>query len=188
LLPLIDPVPEKAVDPAREIIQRMLVRFEAHWLANMRAKIGLRSEQTADRALVEDLLETMHRGSADFTLTFRRLCDAAGPDSDSAAVRNGFSDPAAYDAWAVRWKTRLAEEETTATEQAEWMRRSNPARIPRNHRIEEAIRAAVTGDDFGPFERLGAALGEPYSAQEVFREFEAPPTESQRVRRTFCGT
>ena len=68
------------------------------------------------------------------------------------------------------------------------MRRSNPARIPRNHRIEEAIQAAVTADDFGPFERLGLALREPYADVEASREFEAPPTEAQRVRRTFCGT
>ncbi len=68
------------------------------------------------------------------------------------------------------------------------MRRSNPARIPRNHRIEEAIQAAVTADDFGPFERLGLALHEPYADVEAFRAFETPPTEAQRVRRTFCGT
>jgi uncharacterized protein YdiU (UPF0061 family) len=68
------------------------------------------------------------------------------------------------------------------------MRRSNPARIPRNHRIEEAIHAAVTADDFGPFERLGLALREPYADVEAFRAFETPPTEAQRVRRTFCGT
>jgi uncharacterized protein YdiU (UPF0061 family) len=169
----------------------MLTCFDAHWLANMRAKIGLQSEQAGDRMLVEDLLEIMHRGGADFTVTFRRLCEAAEPaeaDADSATVRDGFSDPAAYDAWASRWKAQLAEEKTTAAEQAALMRRSNPARIPRNHRIEEAIRAAVTADDFGPFERLGLALREPYADVEAFREFETPPTEAQRVRRTFCGT
>jgi uncharacterized protein YdiU (UPF0061 family) len=68
------------------------------------------------------------------------------------------------------------------------MRRSNPARIPRNHRIEEAIQAAVLADDFGPFQKLGAALCEPYRESEEYREFEIPPTEAQRVRRTFCGT
>jgi uncharacterized protein YdiU (UPF0061 family) len=194
LLPLIDPDPEKAVDPAREVIQNMLARFETHWLANMRAKLGLQSEQAADRTLVRDLLEIMHSGGADFTVTFRRLCDtaqaaqAAEADADSATVRDGFSDPAAYDAWAGQWKARLAEEKTTAAEQASLMRRSNPARIPRNHRIEEAIQAAVTADDFGPFERLGLALREPYADVEAFREFETPPTEAQRVRRTFCGT
>ena len=188
LLPLIDPDPEKAVEPAREVIQTMLAGFETHWLANMRAKLGLQSEQAADRTLARDLLEIMHRGGADFTVTFRRLCDTAEADPDSATVRDGFSDPAAYDAWADRWKVRLVEEKTTTAEQAALMRRSNPARIPRNHRIEEAIQAAVTADDFGPFERLGLALREPYADEETFREFEAPPTEAQMVRRTFCGT
>ena len=188
LLPLINPDPEKAAEPAREVIQNMLVQFETQWLTNMRAKIGLRSERTADRTLVKDLLEIMHRGGADFTRTFRGLCHATATDADSATVRNEFSDPTGYDAWAIQWRARLAEEETTVAEQAELMRRSNPARIPRNHRIEEAILAAVTRDDFGPFEQLSAALCEPYSDQEMFREFEAAPTEAQRVRRTFCGT
>jgi uncharacterized protein YdiU (UPF0061 family) len=188
LLPLIDPNPEKAVEPAREVIQTMLARFETHWLSNMRAKLGLQSEQAADRTLVEDLLEIMHRGGADFTVTFRRLCDTAEADPESVTVRDGFSDPAAYDAWADRWKARLVEEKTTTAEQAALMRRSNPARIPRNHRIEEAIQAAVTANDFRPFERLGLALREPYAGYESFHEFEAPPTDAQKVRRTFCGT
>ena len=79
-------------------------------------------------------------------------------------------------------------EKTTVAEQWDLMRRSNPARIPRNHRIEEAIQAAVLADDFGPFQRLGAALCEPYGESEEYLEFEIPPTEAQRVRRTFCGT
>lgn len=188
LLPLIDPDLEKAVEAARDVIQKMLTRFERHWLMNMRAKIGLQAEHAEDRALVEELLEIMHRGGADFTQTFRRLCDANQPRDAAPAVRDCFGLPAEYDAWALRWKQRLAVETTTVAEQSDLMRKSNPSRIPRNHRIEEAIQAAVLADDFGPFQRLGAALSEPYREREEYREFENSPTEAQRVRKTFCGT
>ncbi len=188
LLPLIDSDLEKAVEAAREVIQNMLPDFEGKWLANMRAKIGLQTEHATDRALVEELLEIMHRCGADFTQTFRRLCDATQAAEMPSATGERFGLSSEYDAWALRWRQRLAMEKTTVAEQSDLMRRSNPARIPRNHRIEEAIQAAVLADDFGPFQRLGAALCEPYRESEEYREFEIPPTEAQRVRRTFCGT
>lgn len=188
LLPLIDQDLEKAVEAARGVIENMLARFEWHWLRNMRAKIGLQMEHAGDRALVEELLEIMHRGGADFTQTFRRLCEANQSLEATHALHECLDLSSEYDGWALRWKQRLALETATVGEQSELMRKSNPARIPRNHRIEEAIQAAVLADDFGPFQRLGAALREPYRDCEKYREFENPPTEAQRVRRTFCGT
>ena len=188
LLPLIDADLEKAVEAAREVIQNMLSRFERHWLANMRAKIGLSTERPEDRALVGDLLDIMHRCGADFTKTFRSLCDANQRFEVPHCAHNIPGLPAQYEAWVVRWKQRLAAETTTELERSNLMRKFNPARIPRNHRIEEAIQAAVSSADFGPFERLGAALREPYSESEAYSEYENAPTEEQRVRRTFCGT
>lgn len=188
LLPLIDSDVEKAVEAAREVIQDMLPYFEGKWLANMRAKIGLQTEHATDRALVEELLEIMHRCGADFTQTFRRLCDATQPGETPSAIGERFGLSSEYDAWVLRWRERLAAEPTGIAKQSDLMRKSNPARIPRNHRIEEAIQAAVETNDFSPFQRLGAALCEPYQESEEYREFEIPPTEAQRVRRTFCGT
>jgi uncharacterized protein YdiU (UPF0061 family) len=130
----------------------------------------------------------MHRNQADFTVTFRTLCDAAeSPDGD-ARLRPLFADPGDYDAWAVRWRARLAREPLDPQLRAEAMRQVNPAVIPRNHRIEAVIRAAVDAQDFGPFEEMSTVLARPYQLPEGLQAYADPPQPGERVLRTFCGT
>ena len=129
----------------------------------------------------------MAKNQADFTLTFRRLVDAAGNAGDDG-TRAQFTDPAAFDEWAARWRQRLAEESQSAAERQAAMRAVNPAFIPRNHRIEAVIAAAVGNDDFGPFEELIAVLAKPYQDQPSQAAYAEPPQPEQRVLQTFCGT
>ena len=131
----------------------------------------------------------MARNGADFTLTFRGLCDAAsGPDGD-AAVRSLFTDPTAYDSWAESWRARLADDgEPTGERRATAMRAVNPAFIPRNHLVEEALSAAVNDGDLSAFENLLTVLSRPYDDQPAFRRYADPPRPDQIVRQTFCGT
>jgi uncharacterized protein YdiU (UPF0061 family) len=130
----------------------------------------------------------MAENQADFTLTFRRLSDAAaGPEGDKA-VRNLFINPLVYDAWATRWRERLSLElQDDASRQAA-MQAVNPAFIPRNHRVEAVIQAAVERNDFAPFEELLIVLSNPYEDQPAFAHYSEPPESHQRVYRTFCGT
>jgi len=137
---------------------------------------------------VQDLLESMARNRADFTLTFRRLCDAAEDAAGDSEVRPLFAEPSAYDDWAARWRQRLGEEPQAAAERAKMMRSVNPAFIPRNHRIEAVIQAAVSRDDYAPFEELLAVLAKPYEEQPASADYENPPEPDQRVLQTFCGT
>ena len=138
--------------------------------------------------MAQDLLERMARNGADFTLTFRRLCDAAvSPDGD-AAVRSLFADPGAFDDWAARWRHRLAEDGGEADERRAKMRGANPAFIPRNHLVEEAISAAVHQADFSPFESLLAVLSTPYEDHRAFARHADPPGPEQVVHQSFCGT
>jgi uncharacterized protein YdiU (UPF0061 family) len=131
----------------------------------------------------------MARNGADFTLTFRRLCDAAScPDAD-ATVRGLFTDPTDYDSWAERWRARLADDgETTGERRATTMRAANPAFIPRNHLVEEALSAAVNDGDLSAFENLLTVLSRPHEDQPAFRRYADPPQPDQIVRQTFCGT
>jgi len=133
-------------------------------------------------------LDAMARNQADFTLVFRRLSDAAEDSSSDAGVRQLFADPAAFDEWATRWRLRLGSESQTSAERASLMRSINPAFIPRNHRIEAAIQAAVSRDDFAPFEELVTVLAKPYQDQPTFSDYANPPEPHQRVLQTFCGT
>jgi serine/tyrosine/threonine adenylyltransferase len=188
LLPLIDAQPERAVELASEVLGTFSARFSDRLLAGMRRKLGLSTADEGDASLAENLLDAMHRNQADFTLTFRALCDAAGPESDETRLRSSFLNPADYDAWASRWRLRLTREPVPPQVRAEGMRKVNPAVIPRNHRIEQVIDAAVECQDFGPFAELSDVLAQPYELPEKFAPYADPPQPGERVLKTFCGT
>jgi uncharacterized protein YdiU (UPF0061 family) len=188
LLPLIDANADRAVELAGEVLATFSTRFSEHSLAGVRRKLGLSAREDGDAALAEDLLDAMHRNHADFTLTFRGLCDAAEGEAGDAGVRVLFENPREYDAWASRWRARLARELVEPRTRAEAMRQINPAFIPRNHRIEQVINAAVEREDFAPFAELSAVLSQPYRRQPGFESYADPPQPGERVLKTFCGT
>src|SRR5665213_3451635 len=130
---------EAGLASANEALAAFFGKFDAAYLAGMRLKLGLRSERDGDIALIQDLLERMAANHADFTLNFRRLCDAAASPDGDAGVRGLFNNPEAYDEWAARWRDRLNEEPMPAEARAAAMRKVNPAFIPRNHRVEFVI-------------------------------------------------
>ncbi|MEI8298516.1 MAG: YdiU family protein [Pseudomonadota bacterium] len=186
LIPHIDPVAEKAVEIATASLLAFQSQYTANWLAGMRAKLGLRGEQPDDPTLIESLLEAMHSNAADWTNTFRALCAAA--EGDDTAARGQFADPSAFDHWAVAWRARLALEAAPGAVVGAGMRAVNPAIIPRNHQVERALRAAIDGNDFEPFDRLRSALATPYCTSAETTPYEAPPSVEERVLQTFCGT
>jgi uncharacterized protein YdiU (UPF0061 family) len=181
LLPLI-PDRDAGIDSFTAAINGFSDRFDAAWDGVLRAKLGLATQANDDGELARDLLAIMAANSADFTNTFRAL---SGPDPRRA--RDHLIDPTALDPWLERWQARLAAEHRTAPDRIAAMQATNPARIPRNHRIEQAIQAA-TSDDFAPFERLMAALAQPFANDPAFADYADPPTENERVTATFCGT
>jgi serine/tyrosine/threonine adenylyltransferase len=187
LLPLIDADGGRAVESATEVIADFSQQFERHWLAGMRAKLGLSTEESADPELIRGWLELLHRNQCDYTVSFRRLCDAAHADRE-AALRASFARPVEYDEWAAGWRSRLAREPQSEGERAAAMRRVNPAFIPRNHRIERIIAAAIEREDFAPFEEMLLVLSQPYEDQLAFESYASPPQPEERVLQTFCGT
>jgi uncharacterized protein YdiU (UPF0061 family) len=179
---------EAALDSAHEALAAFGPQFEAARDAGLRRKLGLFTVREGDAALAEDLLQRMAVNRADFTLTFRRLCDAAASPEADAAVRVLFADPAAYDTWASAWRRRLAEEPRPPHERAAAMRSSSPALIPRNHMVEAALDAAVTSQDFQPFEQLLDVLSRPFDDRPGMERYTTPASPEQRVTQTFCGT
>jgi protein adenylyltransferase len=188
LLPLLGEDDGAAVTAAEAALAAFGPRFEAAYLGGLRRKIGLATEREGDTTLAQDWLTCMAKSGADFTLSFRRLCDAAaGPEGD-AAVRALFADAGAYDEWAARWRRRLAEEPLAPEARRATMRAVNPAFIPRNHRVEATLDAAVTRQDFGPFDELLEVLSRPYEDRPGFERYAVPPEPEERVYQTFCGT
>jgi uncharacterized protein YdiU (UPF0061 family) len=178
LLSLFDPDGDQAAELAMEVLNDYPRRFEGYWLAGMRAKLGLRDEQPGDLELVQSLLKWMEESRADFTNTFRELSQSQSPCGE------GYQDPQ-FRVWFRQWKDRTAAE---GHEKAMLLMQSvNPAVIPRNHRVEEALRAAEDDDDLGPLRRLLEVLRAPFDARDEFSEYRNPPDDESGYR-TFCGT
>jgi protein adenylyltransferase len=180
LLPLLDQDQAAAVEIAKAALSVFSLLFDAAYTDGMRAKCGL-DGGAEDDVLIGEFLQLLVQNQADFTLAFRRLCDAA--DGDAAELRAMFTEPAALDGWILKWRQRRGRSSPDGTA----LRKVNPAFIPRNHRIEAVIAAAGRGD-FAPFEELGTVLARPYEDQPQFKAYAEPPLPEQRVRQTFCGT
>jgi uncharacterized protein YdiU (UPF0061 family) len=187
LLPLLDEDEEKAIALATERLQGFEALFSERYLSGLRAKLGLAQAEPGDEALGQELLEQLHKSRADFTTTFRLLCEAA-EGKDHATLRSRFDDPGRFEQWYKRWRSRAARERTSPAEQAQAMRRVNPAFIPRNHRVEEALEQAVQHGDLSAFDRLLTVLARPYDDQPEHAEYADPPPADFGPYRTFCGT
>ena len=187
-LPILADSDDARLEQAQLAIDSFQPCFQAAYSAGLCRKIGLNQTQPDDLALAQELLNQMALNQADFTLTFRGLCDAAGDAGHDEAVRGLFADPSAYDTWAVSWRKRLVDEPGDAAGRRSSMRQVNPMYIPRNHRVEEVINAATKHADFKPFETLLKVLAKPFDDQTEFARYAQPPMPEQIVRQTFCGT
>jgi uncharacterized protein YdiU (UPF0061 family) len=186
LLWLIDADRTRAIARATEVVNGFPEQYERCWLKGMRAKLGLFIEEEVDLNLATEFLAAMEGKKVDYTLAFRYLADAAlGQEEPLRAL---FDDPSAYDLWSGHWRARLARESVTPMERAQAMRRANPAFIPRNHRVEEALSAAVERADYAAFETLLNILSRPFDDQPEFAAFAEPAPEGQGCYQTFCGT
>ena len=180
LLPLLDPGQEKAVAVATGVLDEFSAMFDGYWLTGMRTKLGLRTEETGDRDLVQALLDWMRKSRADFTNTFRDL------SAEDPSAGDRYQDPD-FQAWYARWQDRLGREATPKAAAAARMRDANPAVIPRNHRVEEALAAAEERDDLTPLHELLAVLASPYGPAGDWAKYRDPPADESGYR-TFCGT
>jgi len=191
LLPLLGEDQNRAVEQAMEILGTFQERYEHYWLRGMRQKLGLTQEQGDDFVLATDFLKTMEGQGVDYTQAFRRLADAAEA-ADAAReglLRKLYADDAALDAWLPRWRKRLNAESVAPAQRAQAMRAVNPVYIPRNHRVEEALSAAVERGDYAPFEKLLAVLQRPFDEQMALSAYADPaPAGESAGYQTFCGT
>ena len=179
---------EAALDSAKEALAAFAPQWNTAYEAGLCRKVGFSTRQEGDAAMAQDLLSRMTANRADFTLTFRRLCDAAASPAGDAGVRTLFADPEAYDAWATGWRLRLEQEPISAEVRANEMRQVNPAFIPRNHLVEAALNAAATRQDFQPFEELLDLVVHPFEDRPGFEKYATPARPEECVLRTFCGT
>lgn len=180
MLPLLHPNQEEAVKLAQDAISSFYEVYQCNWLAGMRAKLGIYNEESEDESLIENLLSLMQKYSADYTNTFRAL------------TLNKLSDMVLFDTeefkqWYKIWQERLNRKQGENSSY-QLMQKSNPAVIPRNHRVEEAIDAAVKQGDYSVMKRLLDVLSNPFAYSPEQEEYSALPPLSAHPYRTFCGT
>ena len=181
LLTLLDPAQDKAIALAEKTVRVFSDLFQDYWLTCMRKKLGLFTVEADDAVLVESLLTCMQKYRADYTSCFRRLMLQPLP-TDTLFQGDEFST------WYTHWQARLLRQPESWEQSLQLMQANNPAIIPRNHRVEEALAAAAEGGDYTIIHRLLAALSDPYADIPEYREYTLPPEPIERVYRTFCGT
>ena len=182
---------DRAVEKAMEILEPFQQRYEHYWLRGMRLKLGLARDEADDLALARDFLAGMEGQGVDFTKAFRCLADAAEAVDASREgwLRKLYADDAALDAWLPRWRARQNAESVAPAQRAQAMRAVNPVYIPRNHRVEEALAAAVDLGDYAPFEKLLTVLQQPFEEKTEFSAYADPaPASESAGYQTFCGT
>jgi len=189
LLPLLGDDEKAAMQSAREALDTYPVRFETRYRDGLRAKLGLEQDCNEDMDLARSLLSCMAEQEADFTNTFRLLAGVKSSNADNdTPVRRLFREPEAFDRWAGQYRQRLARETRGDAERRTAMRRTNPAYVPRNHRIEQAIQAATDDNDFRPMDELLTVLASPFEDHPDLAHYTRPPEPHEVVRQTFCGT
>jgi uncharacterized protein YdiU (UPF0061 family) len=173
-VPLLAEEEKRGIEIAKEALSIFPERFESAWIAGMRAKLGLFNAETGDGGLARRLQEWMAEERRDFTNTFRTL----DPLAETSEIG----------AWHLEWRARLGRQEQTLEEALNLMRRSNPAVIPRNHRVEEALEAASDRGDLEPMRRLLDVLRNPFEDGQEKAAYREPAPEGGLPYVTYCGT
>jgi serine/tyrosine/threonine adenylyltransferase len=181
LLPLLHENQEEAVTLAQEKLADFSRLFTSNWLEGMRAKLGIFNEEEQDVSLIKDLLSMMEKHRADYTNTFRALTFNKLEDTEL------FGTPE-FTQWHEQWQERLGRQPESKESSIQLMRNSNPAVIPRNHRVEEALEAAEEKGDYSVMEQLLKVLSSPYAHSLEQDEYCTLPSSSSQPYRTFCGT
>ncbi|MFV0368896.1 MAG: protein adenylyltransferase SelO [Hyphomicrobiaceae bacterium] len=190
LLPLINDDQDVAVAAATAVLEKFPKAFSDAYFSGLKRKIGLVGDEPQDGALITQLLGLMREAGADFTLTFRWLCDAVRDDSACARLHEmfvpGHGDGLA--SWLSTWRARGALEALDDAGRRAMMLATNPLYIPRNHLVEAVIKAAEGQGDFTPFETLLEVLARPFEEQPGMDRYAKPPLPEEMVTATFCGT
>ncbi len=181
LLPLLHQDKDEAVKIAQAAVSNYLKLYQENFLAGMRSKLGIFNEEAEDGALIEQLLDIMKQNRADFTNTFRSLT-INRPDETPMAGSPEFTQ------WYDTWQARLERQPESKDTSQNLMEGSNPVVIPRNHRVEEALAAAVNNSDYSVMEKLLAVLTKPYEYTTTHKDYCNPPEPTAKPYRTFCGT
>ena len=180
IIPLIDKDEQKAISIATETINNFEKLYEEKWLNMMRDKLGLFGEDKEDKNLIFELLTWMENNKADFTNTFCNLMEIQ-------SIKDPIYQNKEYVNWKTKWKKRLEKNNTGKEKYLELMRSVNPIFIPRNHKVEEALKDASEGN-LETLNKLLEVIKDPYKDNKILEEYQQPMPSENGKYQTFCGT
>jgi len=180
IIPLIDQDEQKAISIATETINNFEKLYEEKWLNMMRDKLGLFGEDKDDKHLIFELLTWMENNKADFTNTFCNLMDIQ-------SIKDPIYQNQEYLNWTAKWKKRLEKNNTEKEKYLELMRSVNPIFIPRNHKVEEALKDA-SENKLETLNQLLEVIKYPYKDNGMLMDYQRPMSNENGDYKTFCGT
>ena len=178
LIPLIDKSEDKAIQLATEIIDNFQNVYEEKWLNMMRDKLGLFGKSKDDKKLIDDLLTWMEKNKADYSNTFCYLMNIKIGNNNLYNDRDFIN-------WSNEWQNRISINDNSKEKSFELMKKTNPIIIPRNHKVEEALKAA-NEDNLEVMNKLLSKFDNPYSEQKGIEDYQLPSLDDNY--KTFCGT
>ena len=180
LIPLLHEDEDEALKIGQDAISEFPKHYQSNWLSGMRAKLGLFNEENEDETLIDDLLTLMTNYQADYTNTFRALTFNNLENNEMFSTKE-------FTEWLGLWQARLDRQQESKEASQQLMLESNPAVIPRNHRVEEALEAAVEHGDYSVMQKLLNVISNPYSHTAENEKYTTLP-ETAVPYQTFCGT
>ena len=178
LIPLIDKNEDKAIQLATEIIDNFQNIYEEKWLNMMRDKLGLFGKSKDDKKLIDDLLSWMEKNKADYTNTFCYLMNIK-------IGNNSLYNDKDFINWSNEWQNRISINDNSKEKSLELMKETNPVIIPRNHKVEEALKAA-NEDNLEVMNKMLSKFDNPYDEQKDIEDYQLPSLDDNY--QTFCGT
>ncbi|MFT8348832.1 protein adenylyltransferase SelO [Clostridium saccharoperbutylacetonicum] len=181
LLPLLSDNKEKAIQLAEDALSNFTELYQNNYQLGMRQKLGIFNEEPEDNKLIKELLSIMYKYDADYTNTFRELTLHEFSNTEMFKRDD-------FEKWYKEWQGRLNRQKESKDSVQKLMKNSNPAVIPRNHRVEEALEAAEKQEDYSAMEKLLSVISKPYDYSIDQIEYTTLPKKSTCNYRTFCGT
>ncbi|MDB3946879.1 YdiU family protein [bacterium] len=178
LIPLIDKNEDKAIQLATEIIDNFQNIYEEKWHNMMRDKLGLFGKSKDDKKLIDDLLSWMEKNKADYTNTFCYLMNIK-------IGNNSLYNDKDFINWSNEWQNRISINDNSKEKSLELMKETNPVIIPRNHKVEEALKAA-NEDNLEVMNKMLSKFDNPYDEQKDIEDYQLPSLDDNY--QTFCGT
>lgn len=176
LIPLIDEDEKAAHAKADEVLAQFPKDFQQGYFEMMTHKLGIVNSEEEDRELAKDLMGLLVNQQVDYTNFFTAL-------RRDGELINQLRQEADFEVWYAKWK-KARTRDATLSESNALMVQNNPVVVPRNHLVEEALNAFVSGDT-QPFHTLLDELASPYD--DAFSP-QLVPAGFDAGYQTFCGT